>query len=142
MLDRAILSDLPEAVAHVMARLEAMAAVAGDVLQIMAALPPLASLLRYGNVRKTDATMVAHATGGMIARICIGLPLACSSLDDAAAEAIFEAIRRTDAAIALIDDPEHLEAWHETLETLAGSERSAPLAGRTVLPDLARRTGD
>ena len=60
-----------------MARVEAEAAVASDVTQLMDALPPLANVLRYGNVRKTDTAMVAHAVVGLVARICVGLPLAC-----------------------------------------------------------------
>jgi hypothetical protein len=82
-----------------MARLEDQAAVASDVSQLMKALPPLANLLRYGNVRKSDAAMVAHAVNGMIARICIGLAGACASLDDDAADAMFAAILMADAAI-------------------------------------------
>jgi len=123
LLDNALLADLPEAAARIMAQVEARSAVAGDVLQLMAALLPLANLLRYGNVRKTDATMVAHAAKGMIARICIGLPLACGSLDDAAAESMFEAIGQADAAIHLVDDPEHLGSWQGTLRQLADSDR-------------------
>ncbi len=74
----------------------------------MDALPPLANLMRYGNVRKTDAAMVAHATAGMVARICVGLPGACSSLDDDAAAAMFESIRKADGAIGLIQNQEYL----------------------------------
>jgi hypothetical protein len=78
--------------------------------------------MRYGNVRKTDAAMVAHAASGMAARICVGLPLACSSLDDAAAEAMFTSILRADSAINLIGDPAGVESWHSTLGRLAESE--------------------
>ncbi|MDR3637941.1 MAG: DUF5682 family protein [Isosphaeraceae bacterium] len=131
LLDQALLADLHEAVAHIMERLESQAALAGDVLQLMDALPPLANLMRYGNVRKTDATLVGHVVVGMIARVCIGLPPACSSLDDAASEAMFESIRQADAAIQLMLDAEHLLAWRSTLAKLAESDRLHQLvAGR------------
>ena len=131
LLDQALLADLPDAVADVMNRLESQAAVAGDVLQLMDALPPLANLLRYGNVRKTDATLVGRVVGGMIARICIGLPLACASLDDTAAAAMFESICQADAAIQLIQDAEQQSAWRNTLTRLAESDRLHQLvAGR------------
>ena len=81
LLDRAMLADLPSVVETVMARVESLAAVAADVTQLMKALPPMANLMRYGNVRKTDAAMVGRAASGMVTRICVGLPLACSSLD-------------------------------------------------------------
>ncbi|MGZ3382471.1 MAG: DUF5682 family protein, partial [Isosphaeraceae bacterium] len=89
LLDAVLLSDLPAAVGHVMARLENLAAVASDVAHLMDALPPLAGILRYGNVRQTDASMVSRAVAGLVARIVIGLPGACSSLNDDAANEMF-----------------------------------------------------
>jgi hypothetical protein len=133
LLDRAILADLAASVERIMARLEARAAVASDVTQLMNALPPLASLLRYGNVRKTDAATVAHATNGIVARICVGLPGACSSLDDDAATEMFGAIQKANAALDLIEDPEHLGSWHATLSRMSSSDRLHGLvAGRCV----------
>jgi hypothetical protein len=150
LLDRAILADLPAAVESIMTRLENQAALSSDVTQMMDALPPLANLLRYGNVRKTDAEMVAHAADGLIARIAIGLPLACGSLDDPAADAMFNSIVNTDSAIKLIQDPDHTQAWHATLGKLAESDRIHQLvAGRACrtlfdaqaldAPEVARR---
>ena len=133
LLDRAILADLPASVERIMARLEARAAVASDVTQLMNALPPLANLLRYGNVRKTDAATVAHATSGIVARVCVGLPGACSSLDDDAAAEMFGAIQKADAALGLIEDAEHLRSWHATLAKMSGSDGLHGLvAGRCV----------
>src|SRR5262249_49373299 len=78
---------LPEAVQHLMVRLESLAAVTSDVPHLMDAMPPLANVLRYGNVRQMDVGMVGHVVDGLIARICIGLPAACASLNDEAADA-------------------------------------------------------
>jgi Family of unknown function (DUF5682) len=122
LLDRAILADLPAAVTTIMARVESQAAVAADVTQLMDALPPLANLMRYGNVRQTDATLVGHAAAGMVARICISLPLACASLNDDAAAAMFEAILRADAAIGLMKEPAGLASWHAALGRLTDSD--------------------
>ncbi len=133
LLDRAMLADLPASVERIMARLEERAALSSDAVQLLNALPPLASLLRYGNVRKTDAEAVAHATNGIVARACIGLPGACASLDDEAAAAMFEAIHSANDAIVLIENPEHLKMWQATLAKLTGSDRLHGLvAGRCV----------
>ncbi len=149
LLDRAILADLAASVDRIMARLEARAAVASDVTQLMNALPPLANLLRYGNVRKTDAATVAHATNGIVARICVGLPGACSSLDDDAAAEMFGSIQKADAALNLIENAEHLQSWHATLAKMSGSDRLHGLVagrcsrilldGRVIDPDEAAR---
>ena len=135
LLDRAVLADLPPAVETIMARVESQAAVAADVTQLMLALPPLANLLRYGSVRKTDAALVARAVSGMVARICVGLPLACASLDDNAASAMFDAIVRADVSIGLMDDASGREAWHGALARLATSDSDTLhglVAGRCV----------
>lgn len=122
LLDRATLADLPTAVSAIMARVESMAAVAADVTQLMDALPPLANLLRYGSVRKTDASLVGHAASGMVTRVCVGLPMACASLDDSAASVMFESIVRAGSAIGLMDDAPGLASWHSTLRLLADSD--------------------
>ena len=128
-----MLADLPSAVERIMARVESQAAVAADVTQLMHALPPLANLMRYGSVRQTDAALVARAASGMVARICVGLPLACSSLDDNAASAMFDAILRADASIGLMDNASGRGDWHAALARLAASDTLHGLvAGRCV----------
>jgi hypothetical protein len=119
LLDKSLLADLPGAVSHVMARLQAEAAVASDVAHLMDALPPLANVQRYGNVRGTDATMVGEVVAGLVARVCIGLPGACASLNDDAAGAMFDRIVSVNAAIGLLQNEEHLSAWRGAMTRLA-----------------------
>lgn len=121
LLDATLLADLPAAAAQVMSRLQAVAAVASDVAHLMAALPPLAHILRYGNVRQTDATMVAGVVDGLVARICIGLPGACGSLNDEAADTMFGHLLAAHGAIGLLQHAEHTAAWHGVLRQLADS---------------------
>jgi hypothetical protein len=85
LLDEVILADLAGAVARLLARIQSISAVSADVGHLMAALPPLARVLRYGNVRKTDAALVEPVVAGLLARISAGLLPACASLDDDAA---------------------------------------------------------
>ncbi len=133
LLDRAILADLPSSVAAIVGRVESMAAVVADVADLMAALPPLANLTRYGSVRKADASAIAHAASGMVARICVGLPLACHSLDDPAAQAMFDAILQADSAIGIMDLGDDLADWQGALARLANSEKIHGLvAGRAA----------
>jgi hypothetical protein len=119
LLNKTLLADLPEAAEHLIVRLQAEAAVAADVVHLMGALPPLANILRYGNVRQTDAAMVTGVVDGLVARICIGLPGACGSLNDEAAEAMFEKLLDTHAALALLQNSAHLESWYGVLRRLA-----------------------
>ena len=131
LLDAVMLADLPEAAAHVMQRVQNEAAVASDVAHLMEALPPLANIVRYGNVRQTDAGMVSQVVDGLVARMCVGLPAACGSLSDEAAGAMFEHLLRAHGAITLLARDEHLDAWHAVLRSLADQANlHGLLAGR------------
>ena len=115
LVDRVLLAELPQAIGPVTQALEQRAAATGDALQLMQALPALANAFRYGSVRQTDASLVAHVLDGLIVRACIGLPLACGSLDDDAADALRQQLLAAHAAIGLRDAPEQTEAWQRAL---------------------------
>jgi hypothetical protein len=119
LVNRALLADLPAAIESLMARLDTEAALASDTGQLMDALPALAEALRYGNVRQTDTRMMAHVVDGLVARICIGLPAACHSLNDEAAVGMFDRLNRVGSAVFLLQKEEYLQAWQATLTSLA-----------------------
>jgi len=119
LLNQAMLANLPVAVEHLMACIQAKAAVAGDVTQLMAALPPLVNVARYGNVRRTDAEMVSGVIDGLVTRIAIGLPLACASLNDEAAAAMLGQMVAVDEAIRRSQNEGHLAQWQEALVRIA-----------------------
>jgi hypothetical protein len=145
LLDQSLLADLPGAVGHVMARLRSEAAVASDVAHLMDALPPLADVQRYGNVRGTDAAMAGEVVAGLVARVCIGLPGACASLNDEAAAAMFDRIVSVNAAIGVLQDEGRLAEWRGALTRLADQHGLHGLvAGRCcrLLVDAGAFTAD
>jgi hypothetical protein len=118
----------------------------------MRALPSLAGIMRYGNVRQTDATMVAGVVDGLVTRIAIGLPGACGSLNDDAADEMFQRIVECHGAITLLQNTEHTAEWNGVLGQLADSPNLHGLvAGRACrllvesrvfdAPESARRFG-
>jgi hypothetical protein len=77
--------------------------------------------------------MVGHAVDGMITRICVGLGGACASLDDDAADAMFAAMLKADAAIGMLQSEEHRRMWQEALYSMSQSEHLHGLiAGRST----------
>jgi hypothetical protein len=118
LIEAVLLADLPAAVELIVDRIAAVAAVGADVPELMDALPPLARVLRYGNVRGTDATAVSTVVDGLVARICIGLPSAAASLDDDAAATFSRQIDGVHGAIALLDDADDRAAWRDALRRL------------------------
>jgi hypothetical protein len=131
LIDQTLLANLPSAIAHLMHRLQAEAALASDITHLMAALPPLVTVMRYGTVRQIETGIVGHVVDGLVARICIGLPVACSSLDDEAAATLYGLVVAVHGAISLLQHPDHLDAWQRVLAQLADQQGlHGLLAGR------------
>ncbi|MDG4555132.1 MAG: DUF5682 family protein [Candidatus Competibacter sp.] len=119
LVEQTLLAELPDAIGEVMERLQNVAALTSDIPHLMDSLPPLARVLRYGNVRQTDAGLVGHVVDGLIARIAIGLPSACGSLDDEAAQAMFDRLRATNTVMGLLRNPEQTAIWQGALAKLS-----------------------
>jgi hypothetical protein len=133
LLDRTLLADLPAAARHLIARIDAEAARAADLQHLMGALPPLAEVLRYGDVRGTDTEMLGHVVDGLVARIAVGLPLATASLDDEAAGVMAASISAVHAAVTLLQDERHRELWTDALLRVAdGLSVHGQVQGRVV----------
>ncbi|MES2936814.1 MAG: DUF5682 family protein [Pseudomonadota bacterium] len=152
LVDQVLLAELPEAVRPVTDALERSAATSGDTAQLLAALPPLANVFRYGNVRQTDASLVAHVVDGIVVRAAIGLPLACCALDDTAAQALRQQLLAAHAAVGLRDAEAQTEAWRRALGLVAQQQGVHPLlagvacrllldAGTLSADDAARALG-
>ena len=115
LLEHALRADLGPAIPALVARLETIGAGTRDVTHLLAALPPLAQVLRYGNVRRTDTQQVARVVQQLVPRLCIGLPAACAGLDYAAAKPLLERIEATHQAIRLLQNDAHEADWYAAL---------------------------
>lgn len=122
LLDGAILAALMGAIEHLLARVRASAAVAADVRHLMDALPPLARVARYGDVRETHTDQVLPVIDALFARVVVGLPLAVANLDDAAAEELVASIGRAQESVALLDRAEQRDEWRRALRGLVDRE--------------------
>jgi len=145
LLEQALLAELPEAVTSVLGVLADRAAVDTDVGHLMDALPALARALRYGDVRRTEASSIAAVVDGLVVRICIGLPVATSSLDDEAAGEMVRRILGVQEAVSLLDRDEHSGRWRATLHQLVDRAGLHGLvAGRCsrLLLDAGEMAGD
>ena len=122
LISRLLLADLPDALRTAMRELENRSAITGDVSELMDALTPLANVSRYGDVRQTDTAQIAHVFDSLLVRICIGLAIACNSLDEEAAEAMTNRIGAVHNAVKLIDAPERHRDWLPAVSLLAAAE--------------------
>jgi len=120
ILDAGLLADLPDVVVPVVDRLATQAAHDPDLAQVIDTLVPLATALRYGDVRATDASALRAVFDGLVVRVIAGVLGACRSLDDEAAAVMVERLAAVQAALALTDHAARSEAWPAVLERVTG----------------------
>lgn len=129
LLEEALLADLGEAVSLIVRAVRDQAALATDITHLMDALPPLARIARYGDVRGTDAMLALLVVSSLVARICVGLPNACLSLDDEAAAAMLKRLNSTHTAISLLANAALRADWLATLLKMVSSATLHGLLG-------------
>lgn len=133
LADAVLLADLPDALDAVLAALADRAALDRDTADLMAAVPPLAGILRYGDVRGSDTSAVAQVLRGIVLRVSIGLPGAGTGADEEVGKALAEAVDGVNSALALLQDADLTRAWREALRRIAEGERlPGTLAGRAT----------
>ncbi len=99
----ALLADLSAAAQAAAVALGTLAATAPDIAELIDALVPLASALRYGDVRGSDSAALRTVVDEMIVRIVAGLELASRHLDDDAAAAMIERLSDLQGALGMLD---------------------------------------
>ena len=145
LVSACLTADLPDGVAAVLDALDARAAVQHDVPALLATVEPLARTCRYGDVRGVDTARVRTVLGATVVRACVGLPMACASLDEDAAAEVVTAIAGAQRGLALLADPELDAAWTEALEAVSAPDHVAGgVAGRAtrILLDAGRIDSD
>jgi hypothetical protein len=129
----ALTAHLPAAVEHGIALIEKRAAQTSDCLELLAALPPLANTVRYGQARPTDADQLASLLTRILVQGALALPYAARGLDQAAAGAMRTVVLDADSAIALAEIAgDERVAWRGALRALIEDAQVTPLIAGTA----------
>ncbi|NQX39280.1 hypothetical protein SAMN05421820_102348 [Pedobacter steynii] len=130
LLEQSIPAELPEVIGLLLDKLNNMAAASADVMELMEVIPGLITVARYGNVRKTDSTIVLSIINSMVTRICISLPNACVAIDDDASLKLLELFFQLNDGISLLQQEDIGIQWEATLKVIAQNKNSsAVIAG-------------
>jgi hypothetical protein len=121
LVEQCLLAELAGALPAVMAALDERAALSTDVGELMDALSPLARVLRYGTVRRTEVEALEQVVHGLVARLCVSLGPAMVSLDDTAAAAMTTRISAVTVALAPLADQSLRREWLRTLAALSAT---------------------
>ncbi len=122
LLDDTLLADLPKASQFLVDSIQLKAAEDTDLTHLMTAFPRLAHVLRYGNVRTSaeqNLKSLEKVSQGILARICVGLANASSSLSDDAARELFGLLQKLHSAVKLLQDADTLSMWLSTLKQVS-----------------------
>jgi hypothetical protein len=131
LMETILLADLRAAVAPLMARIQEVGTLTPDLGLLLAALPSLVNVLRYGSARNVDTQALGSVVDGLVVRACIALPYGLRGVADDAAAALLGQIIAADQAVRLLQNETHAAAWFDALEAGATSDLSHPLlAGR------------
>ncbi|RWE42497.1 MAG: hypothetical protein EOS78_05320, partial [Mesorhizobium sp.] len=131
LVQGAITANLSEASTVGLATLEERAAHSSECLEILASVPPLADIIRYGEARKTETARLSGLLARLIVEGGIALPYAARDLDAQASSALVGVMRKADEAIKLVESEQDvLDGWRNGLAAvLDGSRSTALVAG-------------
>lgn len=130
-VEQALTADLPGAAQAGIARLETSVAQTDDAQALLAALPPLVDILRYGSARELDRAPLAALAERVTAQAAVALPYAARNLDAATAASLAGSVAAAHRAVQLAEFPEPVrEAWIAALAALSeASQTSRQIAG-------------
>jgi hypothetical protein len=134
LVQATLLADLETAVARLVALLGIRSAESADVSQMLRALPPLVSTLRYGDVRRTDAAALENVLSALAERATVGMVPATVGLDDEAADSVAAEIVGATQALALLVSERHADVvddWWAALRQVIDRDDSARLINGT-----------
>ncbi len=133
LIELSIIAFLPEPLDALLRALDARAAASTDVRLQMEALEPLARVVRYSDVRQTQAAHVLPALRALFERSIVHVVPACTQLSDEAAAEMVTAIGHAHGACLLLDDATFTSDWLDALRALAdGPAVHARIRGRAV----------
>ena len=127
MLKEVIPADLSDAAKAVAVRILDVAAATNDVIQLVGILPGLIEIMRYGNVRNTDAEMVRQIAESIITRVCIGLPAACCGINEETATTLTEDCVSISQCIKTLQEEDYSKQWTNCLIKIAYQANAAPM---------------
>lgn len=127
----AMTADLPRATDFGIAALETKAAATSDCQALLAALPPMADIMRYGEARAGTADHLAALTPRLVVQAALALPYAARNLDAEAAGKLRQAVVAADDAIQLAElEADVVSRWREALQVLlADNQATRVIAG-------------
>lgn len=128
LVRQAMVANLPDAVNKGIAALERKAALTSDCSSLLAALPPMADIVRYGEARAGAADHLTALMPRLAVQAALALPYAARNLDAETAELMRRQILTADSAIHLAElEPDVVQTWQQALRQMLNDGQVARL---------------
>ena len=128
-----LLAGLTGAARVTISILQGAAAATSDVPTLVGAIPPLATVLRYGTAREMPVDELRLLVTSLTEAVCSGLVYACRSLQIEEAAALRGKLAALDRAVLIIESEPITAAWRRALKRLANdNDARAILRGFAV----------
>lgn len=131
-----LVADLPDAAGAAISALQALAVDASDLTDLMLAVAPLASALRYGVARRLPEDALRALVHVLAVEVNAGVRIGSRQLAADVAAARVTAMRGFDEALAIFDAPDLVAGWRKALALIVEDEQSAPAAAGFALRRL------
>jgi hypothetical protein len=156
LIQRALVSDLPETAASCIEQLQAVAVNSSDITDLMKAVSPLVRVLRYGTARRLPEDALRSLILSISVEINAGVRMGSRGLDEETAAARISAMEAYDEALRLFGDDALTSLWRDELGKIVSDDQvTSSIAGlslrrlhdvrawelETVAAEFARHTG-
>ncbi|MBL0743683.1 DUF5682 family protein [Chryseolinea lacunae] len=118
LIQLSIPAQLYQNLDHLLFRINELTSISADIVDLMNAIPRLVDISRYGDVRRSDLSVLNTVVQQLLTKVFVGLPNACYGLDEANSQNMFGLITRVNTGVRLYDNVDTEQQWYDTLHRL------------------------
>jgi hypothetical protein len=132
LIQEVIPAELFMLIDGILLKINNLAAISSDIIELMSAVTVLVDVSRYGSARKTDLLALDSLITGLLERIFVGLPTSIYGLDEETAQQIFLKLRDVNEAVRLLGKKDLSSKWNSTLRILLTKQNIPPILSGCV----------
>jgi hypothetical protein len=133
LIQRALVSDLPETAASCIEQLQAVAVNSSDITDLMKAVSPLVRVLRYGTARRLPEDALRSLILSISVEINAGVRMGSRRLDEETTAARMAAMEAYDEALRLFGDDGLTSSWRNELGKVVDDDQvTSSIAGLSL----------
>jgi hypothetical protein len=127
LIQLSIPAALYENLDDLLGKINELSTISADIIDLMNAIPRLVEVCRYGDVRKSDLTVLNNIVQQLLIKVFVGLPNACYGLDEDNSNMMFTLIAQVNSAVRLYEEEIIQQQWYDTLHKLVDKAGVHPI---------------